>query len=228
MNESYLTEKELRNIKTICEYLFFDQFKDSASYQGFERAFSSLLPKKEIQLDIVFKEICGEKKKYINYQRFIKTYIKYKKNENLKEDTKIFFNEIFNNILKSPGDFIGNDMEKSLKFTTATYKNYSLDIYKEYIFGKKAFWRNTSFSYLAGYLVDFPGETVWYYGSKYKMTLEDWCEVQITPSLRGKIEQSLDRVKEMILEVRPDLKYFCKKYKGEELSNIGFIVNFYL
>ena len=123
MNESSLTEKELRNIKTICEYLFFDQFKDSASYQGFERAFSSLLPKKEIQLDIVFKEICGEKKKYINYQRFIKTYIKYKKNENLKEDTKIFFNEIFNNILKSPGDFIGNDMEKSLKFTTATYKN---------------------------------------------------------------------------------------------------------
>lgn len=112
--------------------------------------------------------------------------------------------------------------------TTATYKNNSLDIYKEYIFGKKAYLRNTNFSYLAGYLIDFPGETVNYYGHKYKMPLENWYEVQTIPALRGKIEQPLDRIKEMILEVRPDLKYFCKKYKGEELSNIGFIINFYL
>ena len=76
MNESSLTEKELRNIKTICEYLFFDQFKDSASYQGFERAFSSLLPKKEIQLDIVFKEICGEKKKIYKLPKIYKNIYK--------------------------------------------------------------------------------------------------------------------------------------------------------
>ena len=46
-----LTEEELTKIKTICEYIFFDQYKDTSSFQGFERAFSCLIPKKEIKLD---------------------------------------------------------------------------------------------------------------------------------------------------------------------------------
>jgi hypothetical protein len=118
-----INEKELTNIKTVCEYLFFDQFKDTSSFQGFERAFSCLFPKTEIELDKVFKEICGEKKKYITFQRFVRTYIKYKKKEEISEDTIKFFDELFTNILKDDGEKLGNDIEKCLKFTTATYKN---------------------------------------------------------------------------------------------------------
>ena len=118
-----LTEEELTKIKTICEYIFFDQYKDTSSFQGFERAFSCLIPKKDIKLDTVFKDICGEKKKYITFRRFVKSYLNYKNNENLNPDTLNFFNELFNNILKEPNDFIGKDMEKVLKFTTATYKS---------------------------------------------------------------------------------------------------------
>ena len=118
-----IEEKELTNIKTVCEYLFFDQFKDTASFQGFERAFSCLFPKTNIEFDKVFKEICGDKKKYITFRRFVRTYINYKKKEGISEDTIKFFDELFKNVLKDDGEILGKDIEKSLKFTTATYKN---------------------------------------------------------------------------------------------------------
>ena len=118
-----IEEKELTNIKTVCEYLFFDQFKDTASFQGFERAFSCLFPKTDIEFDKVFKEICGDKKKYITFRRFVRTYINYKKKEGISEDTIKFFDELFKNVLKDDGEILGKDIEKSLKFTTATYKN---------------------------------------------------------------------------------------------------------
>ena len=95
-----IEEKELTNIKTVCEYLFFDQFKDTASFQGFERAFSCLFPKTDIEFDKVFKEICGDKKKYITFRRFVRTYINYKKKEGISEDTIKFFDELFKNRIK--------------------------------------------------------------------------------------------------------------------------------
>ena len=37
-----LTQEEEENLKIICEFLFFDQYTDSATYQRFEQCFQPL------------------------------------------------------------------------------------------------------------------------------------------------------------------------------------------
>ena len=54
-------------IKTLCEYLFFDQFQETATFPRFEQCFQPLFNNVTISMETVFKDICGEKKKYINY-----------------------------------------------------------------------------------------------------------------------------------------------------------------
>lgn len=53
-------------IKSLCEYLFFDQYRDLASFPRFEE---------KISLFEVLKEICGERRKYITFRRMLKAYI---------------------------------------------------------------------------------------------------------------------------------------------------------
>ena len=77
-NNLGLSELEDSQLKTICEYLFFDQFKDYATFPRFEQCFQPLFNEVNISLDSVFKEICGPKKKYINYPRLVNAYRKYK------------------------------------------------------------------------------------------------------------------------------------------------------
>ena len=62
-----------------------------------------------------------------------------------------------------------------VRVVTAYYKEKSLDIYKEYEDGEFK-GRNLTFSNLAGYLVNFPGEEVRIpYSSKIEIQcLEDW------------------------------------------------------
>ena len=60
MNNLGLTEIEDIKLKTICEYLFLDQFHDYASYPRFEQCFQPLFNEDTFELDSVFKEICGQ------------------------------------------------------------------------------------------------------------------------------------------------------------------------
>ena len=63
MSKIGLTPEEESNLKTICEYLFFDQFSEYATYPRFEQCFQPLFNSISLSIDKVFKEISGEKKK---------------------------------------------------------------------------------------------------------------------------------------------------------------------
>ena len=89
-NNLGLTQLEEAQIKTLCEYLFFDQFHDYASFPRFEKCFQPLFNEANITLDAIFKEICGPKKKYINYPRLINAYRRYKSG-NTSNYLKVFF-----------------------------------------------------------------------------------------------------------------------------------------
>ena len=86
-------------IKTICEFLFIDRFQDTATFPRFEKCFQPLFNNKNISMLKVFKDICGPKKKYITYKRLAKAYFNHLNKNDKSEDTKIFFNELFEQIL---------------------------------------------------------------------------------------------------------------------------------
>ena len=52
-------------IKTICDFLFFDQYQDMAPFFRFKQCFQPLFNNANISLEKVFKDICGKNKKYI-------------------------------------------------------------------------------------------------------------------------------------------------------------------
>ena len=114
-----LSPEEENQLKTISEYLFFDQFQDFVTYNRFEQCFQPLFNNVPISIDKVFKSICGEKKKYLNYQRLVKSYVLYKSNDpKIIPDVKTFFEKLFNSILKKENTFIGKPQEKTFSFAT--------------------------------------------------------------------------------------------------------------
>ena len=116
-NKLGLTKEEQYNINVICEYLFFDQFTEVATYLRFERCFQPLLSDEpNLDLENLFKELCGPKKKYLNYKRFVNAYLNYKKDKVSKE-VKTFFDKLFNSILLKK-NIIGTFEEGRLTFST--------------------------------------------------------------------------------------------------------------
>ena len=112
-----LSEEEQIKINTICDYLFFDQFSETATYLRFERCFQPLFSEEDnIELDDLFQEICGYKKKYLNYKRFVSSYLKYKENKTSKE-LKAFYDKLFNSVLSkdSVGEFEGGRLTFSTR-----------------------------------------------------------------------------------------------------------------
>jgi hypothetical protein len=63
MAQINISENEFNKIKTICEFLFFDQYQDTATFPRFEQCFQPLFNNISISMETVFKDICGEKKK---------------------------------------------------------------------------------------------------------------------------------------------------------------------
>ena len=87
------SEEELNKIKVLCDFLFFDQYKSSASYPRFQQSFAALVGNSKIDLFQTFKKICGERKKYITFGRMIKAFLQNKKDKN-QIDLQNFFNLI--------------------------------------------------------------------------------------------------------------------------------------
>ena len=114
-----LTEEELNNIKTISEYLFMDQYQDTASYPRFEECFGAFILEKSIDLPKVYKTLCGRRRKYITFRRLISSFNQWKHNPNKynSEFTK-FMDLIYNNLLKKPGDSIGKVVDKAISYNT--------------------------------------------------------------------------------------------------------------
>ena len=114
-----LSQEEELHLKTICEYLFFDEYKDYVTYNRFEQCFQPLFNKIKISIDKVFKSMVGEKKKYLNYPRLVNSFLQFKNNpQSLSPDLKIFFEKIFNSILKESNSSIGTPQEKTFNFCT--------------------------------------------------------------------------------------------------------------
>ena len=119
-----LTEEELTKLKTVCDYLFFDQYKDSSTFSHFEKSFAFLVSGKDMSLEKIFKEICGEKRKYITFPRMVKAYLAYKNTPNKTSlDLKNFFSHIFTNVLRKVDDSQGASLQNAKKFTSAHCKN---------------------------------------------------------------------------------------------------------
>ena len=117
VNKLGLTKEEEMNINTICEYLFFDQFKKISTFLRFERCFQPLFSNDQnFDSEFVFKELCGPKKKYLNYKRFVNSYLSYKENK-VSEEVKYFFDQLFNSILQKDKT-IGSFEEGRLTFST--------------------------------------------------------------------------------------------------------------
>ena len=125
-------------IKTLCEYLFFDQFQDTATFPRFEQCFQPLFSNVPISMETVFKDICGEKKKYITYKRFAKAYLNHLNGKKASPDTKTFFTTLLTKILKEEKTFVGQTTEKCLTFsTTKSCKNRQFVTLVEILSDKK-------------------------------------------------------------------------------------------
>ena len=117
--------EEKENLKMLAEYLFFDQYSGSATFQRFEQCFQPLLKSKQnISMDKVFKEICGEKKKYMTGRRFVSSYLNYKKNpKKVSQGLKTFFDLLFNKIIIKDPFQIGKPKENCYNFSTVKSSN---------------------------------------------------------------------------------------------------------
>ena len=114
-----LDEEELVKIKTISEYLFMDQYQDSATYPRFEECFGAFCLEKKIDLPKVYKILCGKKRKYLTFRRLISSYNQWKKNPNKhNEDYKKFMDLVYKNLLKEPGEEVGKITDKAICFNT--------------------------------------------------------------------------------------------------------------
>ena len=115
-----LTEEEEQKIKTILDFLFFDQYTHFASFHRFEQCFNPLFSDKTpIEFDTIFKEICGPKKKYITTERFLKSYLSFKCGKNISKSLKAFYETLFSEILKfGESYFIGTSKEQCYNYST--------------------------------------------------------------------------------------------------------------
>ena len=125
MSELGLNSEEEESIKTICEYLFFDQYSNSVSFERFEKCLQPLFASKNsFSMDEIFKQICGPKKKYITYHRFLKSYLNYKKSkEKISPELKNFYNLLFEKILKKDPSQIGKSKENCYNYSTTKSSN---------------------------------------------------------------------------------------------------------
>ena len=118
-----LSQEEIEKIETILDFLLFDQYTYYVSFSRFEQCFQPLFPtikNNSINLFNIFKEICGPKKKYITIDRFINSYISYKKfpNSTSSKEIKIFYDILFSKILKKSNTFIGKPNNNCYNYST--------------------------------------------------------------------------------------------------------------
>ena len=119
INGVKLTNLEISEIAMICDYLVLDRFNDISSFFRFEKCFGPLLYKEGPNFLIeAFQEICGPKKKYINFGRLISAYIKWKTNSSQNESFNKFMDIVFNKMIKKENEVVGKLEEGTRIFST--------------------------------------------------------------------------------------------------------------
>ena len=119
-----INEDELNKIKIIAEYLFMDQYQDTCSYPRFEECFGVFTKQEKIDLPVIFKIICGKRKKYITFRRLIASFNQWKRNpEKTEPDFQKFMKLIFENLLKKTDEEIGFKPENCIIYNTRNSQN---------------------------------------------------------------------------------------------------------
>ena len=120
--EDLLPEEKLK-LKTLCDFLFYDLYQYWATFSRFEQCFQPLFNNtNEINFYKIFIEIAGKLKKYITYNRFVEAFLKYKRKKiQVKSDLYIFFDNLFNKILKGINGFVGTHEDYSQNSAKVVY-----------------------------------------------------------------------------------------------------------
>ena len=119
INGVEITNLDLAKIAMICDYLVVDRFHDISSFVRFERCFGPLFPKEPTEfLQEVFREICGEKKKYISFGRLILAYTKWISKSSTNANFNKFMDLVFGSMIKTQNEVIGQLVEGGRVFST--------------------------------------------------------------------------------------------------------------
>ena len=114
-----LTNCELSELRMITDYLVLDKFGEVASFLRFEKCFGPLFTNEKPKFLVeVFKEICGEKKKYIDFRRIIMAYLKWKSKKSKINSFNKFMDILFNKMIKRSGEVVGNATEGQFRIST--------------------------------------------------------------------------------------------------------------
>ena len=119
INGVEISNLDLAKISMICDYLVVDRFHDISSFVRFERCFGLFFPNEPSEfLPEVFREICGEKKKYITFGRLILAYIKWISKSSTNENFNKFMDLVFGDMIKTQNEVIGQLVEGGRVFST--------------------------------------------------------------------------------------------------------------
>ena len=111
-----LQQMEINKLDDLKKNLFYKKYLFRVSYRSFEKYFTNIFNKKEINLLNIFTEIAEDSNKYITYNGLFKAYLKYKEKSNINEDLNNFFDILFHK------DISGNPKVKN---NINIYKNFS-------------------------------------------------------------------------------------------------------
>ena len=109
-------QMEINKLNDLKKNLFYKKYLFHVSYRSFEKYFTNIFNKKEINLLNIFTEIAEDSNKYITYNGLFKAYLKYKEKTNINEDLNNFFDILFHK------DISGNPKVKN---NINIYKNFS-------------------------------------------------------------------------------------------------------
>ena len=119
INGVEISNLEYSKIAMVCDYLILDRFHDISSFLRLEKCFGPFFAKESPDfLPDVFKEICGEKKKYISFARLILAYTKWKSKSSTNENFNKFMNIVFCDMIKTQDEVIGKIVEGGRIFST--------------------------------------------------------------------------------------------------------------
>ena len=119
INGVEISNMEISKIGMIYDFLVLDRFQEYSSFFRLEKCFGPFFPNESSEfLPEVFKEICGPKHKYISYGRLILAYTKWKSKSSSNNNFNKFMDTVFNKIIITQKETIGNLVEGGRIFST--------------------------------------------------------------------------------------------------------------
>ena len=125
MLRKLLSAEEEKKIMIYINYLMFDIFSEKISFPTFRDRMRFFNFQKDFKLFQIFKEICGENKKYITLPRLVEAFMGYQMNSNLySTELKNFFAFVNNELIVDYNDrMIGRVVQNMKEFSTKNMIN---------------------------------------------------------------------------------------------------------